>query len=233
MYRVTHIITSVDNPRYSIPVVKDENNRLYTGEMEKIGFLWKIGNQYFDHEGHEVKKDPSIATIDEHIHSIAGSETRDLFFATTVSGKKTIIKTDYYIRNEPIIYEIKKDNLKRYPDIRFTPFAIGLEIISLPIEGAFFEVPSDWILLKTISGYQFMHIPSWTPLKYEIVRDRKILTRPSANNSMQNTKTYFKKIPEFFIHPYLGKCMKTGAYQTDEGVAKKALHNTVMQFYPV
>ena len=252
MYEVTHIVTSVKNPKDRSFIIKDENGNLYTGEPEPIGFLWKVGNQFFDYEGHEVKKPDFISTIDSHICPKSRySETRDVFYATSTKGEKIIVRTEYFDKDGSSMsaFRIDRGDLKEYPDVRFVLYEDKFEIVPFNLKGTFMEEwvkttydmknIDGWELVKNHIGYSIMSIPRMYRLGFHFFWNRDLALvgcKPAKTviemqyEAERCAKEYFRELPEFYDDPKYGKSMKLGNYRIDIELAKQ-LHSEVLHFY--
>ena len=239
MYTITHIVTSVKDPMDRKPIVIDEAGAEYTGPIIDVGFLWKIGDQFFNREGFEVKIPKNIASIDEFIRHDYYSETRDLFFATRSDGSKTIVRTEFFDKNGESMgaFRIEECHLRKYPVTRFELLKDDLKIVPIDLKGTLFEEwinkyqpghgstrLDEWLLLKDSIGYQFMYLPQDSALtlcfrwggRQNALRERP---RPDEYGNTYGCRyeTYFHHFPEFYDDPILGKCMRIDDHQADEG----------------
>lgn len=239
MYRVTHIAYSVLDPSDRKPIVVDETGAAYDGPIETVGFLWKIGEQYFNCVGFEVVIPDFIASIDQFIRHDEDSETRDLFFATRTDGKKTVVITQFYDDEGKTMaaYDVEEYELREYPDTRFDYLEKDLEIVPMDLKGTLFEEwitkydpglaysnLENWYLLKEEYGYYFAHLPDGRVQEFLLApgRRERVLTEKPEHNEYGDMPGYigitnFKDCPEFFNDPVLGKCMRMGEEQADEG----------------
>lgn len=255
MYKVTHIVYSALDPSDRKPIVADETGAVYDGPIETVGFLWKIGEQYFNREGFEVVIPDFIKSIDQFIRHDEYSDTRDLFFATRADGKKTIVITQFYDDEGRTMaaFDIEECNLRNYPDTRFDYLEKDLEIVPMDLKGTLFEEwitkydpglsrsrLEDWLLLKEEFGYYFMYLPDGRTLSITTApgRREKALMKMPEPNEYGDTPGYraldpTKNCPEFFNDPVLGKCMRIGEYQADEGTisAECNIHRSLILMY--